>query len=406
MPKATTESHIRTYTSISHTKMLPKPTDVFYYPPDIAHDLDNLDLADQQKAEVLATSWEYTRCVIPQYTNWKRYVAFLRCIIVAVIAEYRGNVVNLTESDDILGYSVNGLIDDVFKGTAGHELMGREFKAFLLMTGEKTSERRNGELFRRYVNALSHNPQQWFRMRDCDALARFTIAGASVCNDSGNLWFNEEQFIILAELGDIMYDAVAFYKHRSEGETHSTFVYMPQDLRVKSFHVARELLWALDTAWARLPSHQIVINFVRFFGGTIHMLTRRYRFVEEDLSIGKLEDEDVVEQTRRNVKLWNRVEEKDEKFQENSSRYKEIISKHSEDLMFPGLAHALETAETGRCTDCVYRSSSGAQGVGEFGGVQLCPACREQWRQYLEALPQRVIEVFPEVLDVPGFSRS
>jgi hypothetical protein len=31
-------------------------------------------------AETLACAWEYTRCVIPQFTNWDRYLAFTRII--------------------------------------------------------------------------------------------------------------------------------------------------------------------------------------------------------------------------------------------------------------------------------------------------------------------------------------
>lgn len=53
----------------------------------------------------------------------------------------------------------------------------------------------------------------------------------------------------LCEIGDTMYDSVAFYKHRSEGETNSTFAYMPPDLRVQAFRQCREVLWALDAAW-------------------------------------------------------------------------------------------------------------------------------------------------------------
>lgn len=33
------------------------------------------------------------------------------------------------------------------------------------------------------VNTLAVSPRHWFRMRDCDALARFTIASALACND-------------------------------------------------------------------------------------------------------------------------------------------------------------------------------------------------------------------------------
>jgi len=41
--------------------------------------------------------------------------------------------------------------------------MSREYRAFLLITADKASARRNGELFRRYVNALAQSSKQWFR---------------------------------------------------------------------------------------------------------------------------------------------------------------------------------------------------------------------------------------------------
>jgi len=105
--------------------------------------------------------------------------------------------------------------------------MSREFRAFLLIVADKTSDRRGGELFRRYVNALARSPRQWFRMRDGDALARLTIAGLLACNDMDDVYFSDAQFEILTELADTLYDAVAFFKHRSEGETNSTFAYVP-----------------------------------------------------------------------------------------------------------------------------------------------------------------------------------
>lgn len=84
-------------------------------------------------------------------------------------------------------------------------------------------------------------------------------------------------------MGDVLYDAVAFYKHHSEGETNTTFAYMPPDLRLNAFHTAHEVLWALDVAWRGKDHHTSVITFIRLFGGPIHMMMRRYRFVEDGL---------------------------------------------------------------------------------------------------------------------------
>lgn len=97
--------------------------------------------------------------------------------------------------------------------------MAREFRCFLLVTSDKASSRGGGLLFRRYVAALAKSPRQWFRMRDTDALIRFTIGAALACNDLDNVWYSEEELEILDELGATLYDSVAFFKHRSEGET-------------------------------------------------------------------------------------------------------------------------------------------------------------------------------------------
>lgn len=110
----------------------------------------------------------------------------------------------MTKGDNVLNYSLDGILSDLFKGTPGHAEMAREYKTFLLTSGDKSSDRHKGEFFRRYTNALAHSPWRFFRMRDADALARFTIAAALACQDQDDVWFTDEQFDILAELGDTM----------------------------------------------------------------------------------------------------------------------------------------------------------------------------------------------------------
>ncbi|KAL8351287.1 hypothetical protein RB598_006188 [Gaeumannomyces tritici] len=447
--------------------MSPKFKDAWYYPNDIAHDLDGLTvLPEAMKQEVYACAWEYTRCVIPQYTNWKRYVAFMRTIIIGIIAEFRGELVDVAAGDSILGYSLDGVLDALFEGTPGHALMAREYKTFLLITAEKTGRRRDHELFRRYVNGLASGPRAWFRMRDCDALARFSLAAALACCDVTDRLPSPDQLELLTEIGDTLYDAVAFYKHRSEGETNNTFAYVPEESRVRAYSVARELLWALDVAYAGKPEGVPLMNFVRFFGGPIHMMMRRYRFVEEGLTIGRAETDVVVAETRRNVKLWNRVDavpqqpqqphhegtteaagghsrgasiastptNADSSSSRSSStsgpavssrgsdtsveddggkppaavavaaaevpgveRFHELL-KRSDQLMFPELPAYLERSAEQYCDRCGYQTSYGARRMYRFGGVDLCVGCRAMWRGYIESLPERVQEAFPDVV--------
>lgn len=386
--------------------MSPKFRDTWYYPPDIANDLNGVtQLPERFKEEAYACAWEYTRCVIPQYTNWRRYVAFMRIIIMGIIAEFRGDLVDVTASDSILGYSLDGTLAELFEGTPGHALMAREYKTFLLVTADKASSRRDGELFRRYVNALAISPRAWFRMRDGDALARFTMASALACNDLDDVWPTDQQFELLAEIGDTLYDAVAFYKHRSEGETNSTFAYVPPEIRIKAFRVAREVLWALDVAYAHKPEGAPLMNFVRYFGGPIHMMMRRYRFVEEDLTVGRPETDAVVTETRRHVKLWNRVDAdihdsngEGQTIEASSIQRYHAVLKRSEELMFPELPELLERGSKPHCDRCLYRASYGAEQNHSFGGVALCRGCQAMWRGYVESLPDRTKEVFAGIV--------
>ena len=367
----------------------------WFYPSDIAHDLDDVDLPTEVKVEILACAWEYTRCVIPQYSNWKRYVAFMRLITIGVISEFRGDLVDVVTGPRVLGYNLDTLLHDLFHDTPGHQAMVLEFKSFLLVTSEKTSHRRsNSEMFRRYVDALVSSPQQWFRMRDCDALARFTIAAGLACNDLLDTWYTDTQYNLLCEIGATMYDAVAFFKHQSEGETNSTFAYMPEDERISAFHAVRQVLWALDVAMADMPGHAIVTNFLRNVGGPILMTMRRYRFVEEGLTIGKTESEDIINDTRQNFKLWNRLDA-GSATSLDIKHYNMLLSRR-DDLMFPGLAEWLE-ADSQHCTQCVYRKTYGAQRAHCFGGVELCSECRDVWREYLKTLPERTKQAFPDL---------
>ena len=290
-------------------------------------------------------------------------------------------------------------MDGCFAGTAGHAVLGREYRAYLLFTGDKASAaRRRGLLFRRYVDSLARSPAEWFRLRDCDALVRLTAAAALACNDADAVWFREPQWAVLAEVAAVLYDAVAFYKHRAEAETNSTFAYFPADLRADYFGRCRGLLWRLDAVWAHSRPHLCVVNFVRYFGGPIKMTMRRYRFAEEGLTVGRPETEDVVEQTRRNVKLWNRLDAGKGGESEDVDRYERVLD-GQEKLLFPGQAETLRRGESeASCGKCVRRSSYGTQTLGQFGGVQLCGTCQGKWRGYADGVVARAEAAFPELL--------
>lgn len=284
--------------------------------------------------------------------------------------------------------------------------MAREFRCFLLVSSHK-SRQTDSMLFNRYAVALSRGPSQYFRMRDTDALARFTIAAALACSDLDDFWLTDEQFDTVAEIGNTMYHAIAFWKHRAEGETNNLYAYVPDDERVGAYHRCREVLWDLDVAWSSRPEMQVVTNFLRPFGGPIHMMMRRYRFVEEGLALGKRETERIITQTRRNHKLWNRLDEQEaakDKSSESLKQYSHVL-RNKDVLFFEGLAEMLEKKDGTSCAECRYRKTYGTAEAYTFGGVHLCVQCREQWRAYLGDLHTRIRRSFPEAAKTLRTSR-
>ncbi|KAB5585819.1 hypothetical protein GE09DRAFT_1277277 [Coniochaeta sp. 2T2.1] len=375
--------------------------ETWLYPTALANELKSVhELPEATIRQTLAVAWEYTRSVIPVYTNRSRYLAFARLIIVGIVAEFNGSLVDISHSDAVLGYDLTALFAVLFPSSSPLcDAMARDYRTFILTTGEKTTGRQSSsELFRRYASALAESPRTWFRIRDADAIVRFSLAAALACNDvTEEVWFADEQLQVLAEVGCTLYDAVAFYKHRAEGETNDTFAYVDPGLRAEAYRRAREVLWALDVAWADSPEYLPVLNFLRPFGGPIHMTMGRYRFVEEGLTIGRPETEDVVSATRRHVKLWNRADLREGSGPDDGS-YRQAI-RQSNRLLFDGLPELLQRQEPGRqrCDRCRYRTAYGAQRLGELGGVELCSGCKVEWRLYIESLPRRAAEAFPEL---------
>ncbi|KAG7424304.1 hypothetical protein Forpi1262_v014319 [Fusarium oxysporum f. sp. raphani] len=379
---------------IEHQTAVNVSNEKWYFPQELRDGLQPFNLSSETIAETLACAWEYSRCVIPNWTSWERYLAFNRTIIIAIVAEFRGDLIPEINSKNIIGYDVDELLSTLFGGTSMREDMSREFRTFLLMSAEKSRKQRDSELFGRYLNALAKSPQWWFRLRDCDALARYTIASALACNGFSEIPFREEQLQLVAELSDTLYDAVAFYKHRAEGETNSTFGYVGSEMRVENYREYREILWALDVKWAHDPAKRCVLNFIRPFGGPIHMMTRRYRFVEDGLMIGRPETDQVVELTRANFKLWHKVDSDIVK-PDKDGRYMDTITKFDK-LMLPGFCGLLESSARKHCSYCSNAVSSSLD-IRRFGGVRLCDECKANWRSFMRAARARFAAAFPEI---------
>lgn len=100
----------------------------WYYPPEIADDLKDIDLPFRVKQEIFATAWEYTRCVIPEYTNWPRYVAFMRIIVMGIIAEFSGGLMDVANDDNVVGYSLTEVLNTLCGGTAGQYVLLQRYQ--------------------------------------------------------------------------------------------------------------------------------------------------------------------------------------------------------------------------------------------------------------------------------------
>ncbi|KAK5651852.1 hypothetical protein OQA88_11621 [Cercophora sp. LCS_1] len=371
------------------------PPDQWYFPNELKADLRNCGVPSHYIQETLVCSWEFVRTCIPQFTprNYDRYLAFVRLGAIATISEISGDLVDMAASPhQVLGYDADALLHTLFRDTPFHAAMAREWRTYVLLTGEKTCARRNSSLFRRYANTLPKSAQTWFRLRDCDGFCRLTIAAALACNDIHDFWFSEAQLQIFAEITMTLYDVFAYYKHRSEGEIHDTYAYVGEELRAGAFQRCREVLWALDAAAAWDPAMQCAVNFVRFFGGPIHLTMRRYRFLEDGLTLGLPDTAQMVQDARQHVKLWARLD-KGVKAAEDDERYA-FVAAQNELLLFPELLELLEQGLETHCAECVVPAVYGAPAPGEWGGAKLCGKCKMEWKRYMESLLPRAMEAF------------
>ncbi|KAK3985223.1 putative aba 3 protein [Cladorrhinum sp. PSN332] len=370
--------------------------DIWLYPPEFAPDpADFPNLSNEVVTQAMTAAWETARSLCPHYENWDRYAAYIRLIFVTFLADYDGSQIDILAGDVIFGQDTSKLIKALFGETLYHHQMQREYRAAVLMISEKASARRHSELFRRYVDSLARSPKAWFRARDGDGIFRIIIFGALACGNFDDVQFSEEQVQLLCEISVTQYDAIAFYKHRAEGETHNTFAYLDPSHRDEAFRRAREVLWALDTAWAKSPAHLAAASAVRYTGGPIHITMRRYRFVEDGLMVGKPDSEELVTTIRQNThnKIWHRIDENIKPDNQSQARYLTILEQR-EKLLYDGLAELLEENEP-HCRDCSYRQSYSSKEVYQFGGVKLCGRCKDEWRVYVESLPKRAVKLFP-----------
>ncbi|RLU86279.1 hypothetical protein CTZ27_25225 [Streptomyces griseocarneus] len=358
----------------------------WFYPPQIREGFNCPELTQAQADESMAHAWEYNRCVCPTFTDWDRYIAFAKFTTIAVVAEFKGELTHPLTVDRPCGYDLDEILETIFGNTVGHEEMSRQARCCFLITSTKASQGKESGLLRRYADALVYSPKDWFRLRDTDGLIRFYMAASLACNDFNTGWPTEEEWQLLAEIGAIMYDSVAFFKHRAEGEIMSTFAYVDEDIRTEMYAIAREVLWMLDSEWAKYAQRRVLVNMLRSFGGPIHMMMRRYRFVEDAMVIGKPPTEETVKATRENYKLWYRVAAPSGPV--DDPQYDAALAQQ-EQLMFDGMAEMLERPEHLKCTECT-RPTQADRGEGMFNAIKMCDHHRDEFSSHMLSIRQRV----------------
>ncbi|MFJ1767938.1 hypothetical protein ACIOD2_46995 [Amycolatopsis sp. NPDC088138] len=362
------------------------------YPEELDKDLRGLGLSEAERVETITTAWEYTRCVIPEFTNWPKYMAVVRLTTVATIAEYRAELIDVASMADpgcvLLGYDIHEMLDLLFGGTEVHEDMTREFLTAILFSTLKAGEQ-NSDLVTSWIEALATSPQAYLRLRDTDGGVRIFVAFAKSCNDVDD-WLSEEQNRGISELALYTYDNVAMFKHRAEGEVSNFYAYCGSDLSIRkdAYNAALSMQWELDKTWCRTVGGRCAMNLARQFP-LLHMMMHRYRFIEDGLVIGKPESDEVIEQTRHGVKLWYRNEANPE----SEKRRDDAIARMSP-ILTPGLAELLTLPDEQKCPKCVRREVYGVTAPGQFGGVALCPDCTATYRDYVHTSEERWSRAF------------
>ncbi|MCC2280660.1 hypothetical protein LKL35_35450 [Streptomyces sp. ET3-23] len=376
---------------------LPNGGDRWFLPDELSKNLEDKypGLSRDEAAEVLSAGWEFMRCLVPEFTSWERYLAMTRLLTINLVAEFRASAGDIAFGDLVCGYDIEELLGVVFGDTPVREEMSREYRGMLLLTAAKSGMSRHARLLSRLTEALANSPADYFRIRDCDFGSRFTFAGAMACNEVSGGWLSERENQILAEVAVGMYDAIAFHKHQAEGEICNVFAYSDPSLRPSVYRMYREALWALDTTWSRSVAKRCVVNFARYGGGPVHMLMRRYRFVENGLVVGLPESEGTVAAASQNVKLWHHLAPGSSQAGETevAGSYYRTVMAGERKWLFPGLANLLGQSNAARCPSCRPPEAHRAEETAGFGGMRLCNGCRSEWDAYLRDFPSRLKEV-------------
>ncbi len=359
-----------------------RPPDEWFYPKDLTYDLISTPLLYDVRQEIFTCAWEYVRCALPQFTNRTRYLAFTRIVIITVVAEFRGDLIDIVDNDrNILGYNLEVLLATVFSGLNPNVCrdLGCEIRNHLLMSCEKTDNRRTtSELFRRYANTPAIPPMHNFRLRDCGVLVRFTIAAALACNDLEYCYvaLSEHQLQIFGELGVVLYDGITYNKHhRAGGQVNRTFAFSDFEAN-HQVHIHREyrkVLSAMDVSVGHSTPFRCVANFLRFLERS-----STSRAAEADQNIDQCYDTEVlVTETLKDLQ-----------------RYQEIMSQ-SHRLTFLGFNAIIDNRDKEQCMDCSNRDSQDTQVMQDIAGKHTCENCEGRWRRWLDGFPRRAVNAFP-----------
>ena len=81
-------------------------TDKWFYPDELEIHLEPYGVQREKIAEIITQSWELNRCIVPEFSNWDRYMALTRLGVIAYVADYTGRAIDVVDDGPWIGYDI------------------------------------------------------------------------------------------------------------------------------------------------------------------------------------------------------------------------------------------------------------------------------------------------------------
>jgi hypothetical protein len=373
----------------------PKRGKTWLFPRIFANDLAEIALPESTKQDILSCAWDFARNILPEIRDWGRYIAFVRILVIAFLSEFPGDYLDrLRDADNLFGYKLNELLELLFCHLDEDVRHGveAELRTFLLkqsVRGGKEMSASQRSLLN-HKSAIDSSPENWFRMRDFESLFRFLIAAVLACNGYSEDYclFSEDQLQLLSEMNTVIYDTVTFRKH-ADADLASIFDFVPEIKRSTIFREYREVLLAMDAAFAWNSSAHVHIRYLmRNLGGSFRKAIRRSCFVSSSLVV------------RRHVSNESRPGSGPA----TASAHSQISILMQEQPITRPISNINGRSHLGRqrqgCdTTLGHTSRTSLQAPRD---CPLSDKCANMWLAWLDSIEERAAEAFPQLKNILG----